>query len=429
VKESAPRLLRRVIEHVKAQNWTAVALDFVIVVMGVLFAFWITAWNEAREDRARQARDRISNGMSGKTDLKHFLSRVAPAQSVSNQPVIRLYPRRAVALNGPVLHEADEMGEHVERGGLVQALVDIRVHGLDDGANARFALFELFDDLRIAHQPVRSDGANKAARLFDGRAMGREIDSIIAREQRVKALEVGVHVSVGRRNDGRRPAHYVIAGKKRAFPGERKAQMIGKMSRRMDRFNAPARPFDGRAVADDLVRRKAVIGALVKRRRVKFPFANRMRPEAENGRAHAIGEAPRPAAMIAMGVRDQDMGDAFAGERRYKRVEMRKVVWTRINDGDLALADNVGSGAGISEGAGIIGDNAPHAGVHVVGDARREVDVLDEGDVGQGDIRQRARARSTSRPNASASPRIALSFAGPFSAEGGPMSVLLASTM
>ena len=28
-------LLRRVIEHVKAQNWTAVALDFVIVVVGV----------------------------------------------------------------------------------------------------------------------------------------------------------------------------------------------------------------------------------------------------------------------------------------------------------------------------------------------------------------------------------------------------------
>ena len=28
-------LLRRITEHVKAQNWTAVALDFVIVVVGV----------------------------------------------------------------------------------------------------------------------------------------------------------------------------------------------------------------------------------------------------------------------------------------------------------------------------------------------------------------------------------------------------------
>jgi hypothetical protein len=29
-------LLRRVIEHVTSQNWTAVALDFVVVVVGVV---------------------------------------------------------------------------------------------------------------------------------------------------------------------------------------------------------------------------------------------------------------------------------------------------------------------------------------------------------------------------------------------------------
>jgi len=46
-------LLRRIIDHVKEQNWTAVALDFVIVVVGVLFAFQITAWNTAREERTR----------------------------------------------------------------------------------------------------------------------------------------------------------------------------------------------------------------------------------------------------------------------------------------------------------------------------------------------------------------------------------------
>jgi len=44
-------LLSRVIDHVKAQNWTAVVLDFVIVVAGILIAFQITEWNEARRDR------------------------------------------------------------------------------------------------------------------------------------------------------------------------------------------------------------------------------------------------------------------------------------------------------------------------------------------------------------------------------------------
>lgn len=48
-------LLRRVIEHVKAQNWTAVVLDFVIVVVGILIAFQITEWNDARKDRMKEA--------------------------------------------------------------------------------------------------------------------------------------------------------------------------------------------------------------------------------------------------------------------------------------------------------------------------------------------------------------------------------------
>jgi hypothetical protein len=48
-------ILRRLSEHVKAQNWFAVALDFIIVVVGILIAFQVTAWNEQRADRAKEA--------------------------------------------------------------------------------------------------------------------------------------------------------------------------------------------------------------------------------------------------------------------------------------------------------------------------------------------------------------------------------------
>ena len=60
-------ILRRVIEHVKTQNWTAVALDFVIVVMGVFLGIQLGNWNEARAHRAAeraylsQMRDEIVN--------------------------------------------------------------------------------------------------------------------------------------------------------------------------------------------------------------------------------------------------------------------------------------------------------------------------------------------------------------------------------
>ena len=45
-------ILRRITEHVKAQNWLAVGLDFLIVVVGILLAFWINAWSAEQSDRA-----------------------------------------------------------------------------------------------------------------------------------------------------------------------------------------------------------------------------------------------------------------------------------------------------------------------------------------------------------------------------------------
>lgn len=48
-------LLRRITEHVKAQNWFAVGLDFLIVVVGILIAFQITNWSERRGDARQEA--------------------------------------------------------------------------------------------------------------------------------------------------------------------------------------------------------------------------------------------------------------------------------------------------------------------------------------------------------------------------------------
>jgi hypothetical protein len=49
-------ILRRFIEHVEAQNWTAVGLDFVIVVTGVFMGIQVSNWND---DRALRERERI----------------------------------------------------------------------------------------------------------------------------------------------------------------------------------------------------------------------------------------------------------------------------------------------------------------------------------------------------------------------------------
>ena len=45
-------ILRSITKHVKEQNWFAVTLDFLIVVVGVLLAIQVANWNESRAERA-----------------------------------------------------------------------------------------------------------------------------------------------------------------------------------------------------------------------------------------------------------------------------------------------------------------------------------------------------------------------------------------
>lgn len=45
-------ILRRVMAHVRAQNWLAVALDFLIVVVGVFIGLQVQEWSEARAERS-----------------------------------------------------------------------------------------------------------------------------------------------------------------------------------------------------------------------------------------------------------------------------------------------------------------------------------------------------------------------------------------
>ena len=47
-------LLRRVIEHVRTQNWTAIGIDFVIVVIGVFIGIQVANWNDDRAVRQDQ---------------------------------------------------------------------------------------------------------------------------------------------------------------------------------------------------------------------------------------------------------------------------------------------------------------------------------------------------------------------------------------
>lgn len=74
---------RRVIEHVKAQDWVAILIDLVIVVVGVFFGMQVANWNDERGDRARAhgyleriGADLVTD-VEGYRDRAQFWSKVA----------------------------------------------------------------------------------------------------------------------------------------------------------------------------------------------------------------------------------------------------------------------------------------------------------------------------------------------------------------
>ncbi|MEZ6031379.1 MAG: hypothetical protein R3C46_16765 [Hyphomonadaceae bacterium] len=64
--QRAASLLARIIDHLRNQHWTAVFLEFVVVVAGVFIGFQLNNWNEERE--LNQRRDQIIAALV--TDLR-----------------------------------------------------------------------------------------------------------------------------------------------------------------------------------------------------------------------------------------------------------------------------------------------------------------------------------------------------------------------
>ncbi|WP_375202692.1 hypothetical protein [Hyphococcus sp.] len=107
-------LLRRVIDHVKHQNWTAVALDFVIVVVGVFIGIQVSNWNAARiaEVQAGDLLQRmIAEAEDARTDMAGYRA--------DNQVILNDALKLAARLNeaDACLHMDDNMKELVLRVG------------------------------------------------------------------------------------------------------------------------------------------------------------------------------------------------------------------------------------------------------------------------------------------------------------------------
>ena len=216
-----------------------------------------------------------------------------------------------------------------------------------------------------------------ALRVVDGRAVGRPVTAVVALEQQRETVEVGADVAVRRRDDGRRPAHDVIAAEQRALLAQLIADVVRRVSRRVDAFDAPAVARDDVAVAHRDVGHEVVVGALLDL------HAGLDAPRAVGAEAvarRAGGGLHRTAGgrVIAMGVGHQQMRDGLALERVEQRVDVLGEIGPGIDDGDIAPAQHVGAGAVPGEGARVARDDAPHAGCDLLEHAVRERELARE---------------------------------------------------
>ena len=79
-------ILRRNMTHLRKQEWTAIGIDFVIVVLGVFLGIQVSNWNEAAADRRAESAylsqlqgdlQRIERQVSEQRDFEQFQARLA----------------------------------------------------------------------------------------------------------------------------------------------------------------------------------------------------------------------------------------------------------------------------------------------------------------------------------------------------------------
>jgi len=155
----------------------------------------------------------------------------------------------------------------------------------------------------------------------------------------------------------------MIAREEHVAAEQREAEMVGSVTGRMQRLEAPFLLLDHVAVGELHVGREDVVdelGAL----RIGFGAYGweAVAAIAHDGRSRCRLERRGAVHMVAMGVRDEDLADGAAGGGLQDGGRVGLVGGAGIDDRELRHADEVSVGALEGEGARIAGDDAHDAG-------------------------------------------------------------------
>jgi len=140
-------LLRRIIEHVRTQNWTAIAIDFVIVVVGVYIGIQLDNWNDARANTAKEQvvlaaiLDDVEEDLIG---LNNALEAAVLATEASNYLLEAADLKPLTELKTPIF---------------APLLITQDMPVLDDGSSREAKPEQLWRAIAVRYYPTQNDAA------------------------------------------------------------------------------------------------------------------------------------------------------------------------------------------------------------------------------------------------------------------------------
>src|SRR5262245_61254307 len=162
--------------------------------------------------------------------------------------------------------------------------------------------------------------------------------------------------------------------------------MVRRVPGQMQNVEREALDPDRVAVSEFPIRREAWIDEGVAEAGNTRAARRSRRPERGDLSAGERLQSARAVTMVAMTVRNENIGEAFALDGSRDRLQMALVGGTRIDDGDLAAPDDIAVGAEKGVGPGIIGNNPANAGADLLGHAIIDILAAVEGKLRRHDL-------------------------------------------
>src|SRR6185295_6445471 len=155
------------------------------------------------------------------------------------------------------------------------------------------------------------------------------------------------------------------------------------MARRRHGLNGPAVAADVLTILERNVRTEIAVGTGIER----IELADMQGPRrtmwtlGTDGRTRSRLDGWHGRRMIPMGVGDENMRHRLAAYGVEQRTDMRRIIGTRIDDGDFSAAEDIAHGSLEGEWTRVVGHHSPHARHRLVDHVRRKLEILVERNV------------------------------------------------